>query len=79
MELHSNLSTLKIGVVDKEGKKLRPYRHGTLETKDVTNPINVCCNAKETEPRVKIGEIFQQHENYMRDYRIDCPGAPIDQ
>lgn len=60
---HSNVVTtfvpdvgiIKLGVVDKQGRKLRPYRHRTRETEEVSNPNNVCCDAKAIEPKVKIG------------------------
>ena len=72
---------VKIGVVDKEGivgKNSRMYRHCSLMSLLVQNPVNACCNAKMTEPPVKIGTVFNNHVNEIWSVKTNYPNHPID-
>ena len=73
-----NLGVIKIGILSKEGKKSRVFRHGSLTTHNVRHPINKLCDVKATEPEIKYGTVLADHCQYAWSIAKAFPNTPID-
>ena len=74
-----DIGIIKLGIVEKPHCKDRMIRHCSRITEEVTNPVNVCCDAKSTEPPVTIGKVFKNHINKLWDTKRKYPDRPLDQ
>ena len=73
-----HIGIIKLGIIEKEGKKSRMYRHGSRITEDIIQPINKICDVKKTEPRVKYGTVLKDHCQYLWSIAAHYPGQAID-
>jgi hypothetical protein len=73
-----NIGIIKLGILEKQGKKDRMYRHGSRTTADVLYPINKLCDVEKTEPRVKYGTVLKGHCQYLWSIAAHYPDQPID-
>jgi len=73
-----HIGIIKLGILDKKGKKSRMYRHGSRTTENVLQPINKLCDVKKTEPRVKYGTVLKGHCQYLWSIAAHYPGQAID-
>lgn len=73
-----DIGIIKLGILEKEGKNDRVYRHGSKVTNNIRQPINKCCNAAETEATIKYGTVFEEHCQLLWSIAAHYPGSPID-
>ena len=56
---------IPLGITNKEGKKLRPYRHCSNQPHTEIHPINTLTNVNLSEPRIGYGTTLQEHCSYL--------------
>ena len=73
-----HIGIIKLGILEKEGKKDHIYWHGSQITSNVLHPINQICDVTQTEPRVKYGAVLKDHCQYLWSTAAHYPDHAID-
>ena len=73
-----HIRIIKLGILEKEGKKDRMYWHSSRTTSDVLHPINKTCDVKQTEPWMKYDTVSKNHCQYLWNTVAHYPGHVID-